>query len=674
MRAIVFVSVVACSAPAPRSATHPAPPRHMPTALERAEAFEHGDGVPRDYAAAAAIYRESCAAGAGDLAACRRLMAAELDARGVDRSRPQAFALAAAMCAHDDLTGCLATAMAGTTPPQDVIDRYQRLVAEPCDAAHLARCELPLDPFGFMSQSSSREYAGNEFAGRGCALGVLEACVELRFASGDEHTAAMAVLAKACHHGDATACDAIDQPLDASPLCAAHDYGACMALACAGDISAAELARAHGADADCERRPPYAITPPVAIAPTPQLTFDSLAFRQVGIGRPGPVWFEAINAGTHPIDTALGEVYAYDAAGNQLGRHHFELRQVGLAPGAGTALELSDVEGVTFEPCVDVITFADDRYHTRVARCPTTKARGVRWGTGGDNVLLRVDLDDIPLADDWVSTFVPSLAEPFEQTHAGVVVDPVSAGASAVDLAGPATDLAALTKELGGSVLELPAVWSPVSIAYTLPGVTSLRLSARTLARIFAHDIKRWDDPAIAADNRGHAPSALPIVVIQETSRNDELVVTTYLARFARAAWKPGAIHDKPLPAATSWLRSFEIGKQLADTPGAIAFVGPGVAEQAMLPVAQLQSARGAFVAPTPATVAAGAYPLVAARSLYVSTRQPDRATADAVRAYVAWLLGDGLAIFEKLGYVRRPPAVTETALAHLTALTYAAP
>jgi ABC-type phosphate transport system substrate-binding protein len=279
-------------------------------------------------------------------------------------------------------------------------------------------------------------------------------------------------------------------------------------------------------------------------------------------------------------------------------------------------------------------------------------------------------MPDIPLADDWNGTFVRNFSEPFERVHAGVLVQPISGGAGTVELAGPATDVERLTTELGGAVVELPAVWSPVTIAYNLDGVDDLRLAPRTLAGIFAGSISRWDDPAIARDNRGRALPSRPIVVLQETSLDDEVVVTRYLERTARAAWKLGETSDSPFFAGVTHLRAYEIGGKLADTAGAIGYVGPGVAETAKLQVARLQDARGAFVAPTPATIAARTYPLVAPRTVYVATKQPDAATADAVRVYATWLLSDGLAVFEQLGYVRQPAKVTEAALTGLRAVT----
>jgi len=51
-------------------------------------------------------------------------------------------------------------------------------------------------------------------------------------------------------------------------------------------------------------------------------------------------------------------------------------------------------------------------------------------------------------------------------------------------------------------MIHLPVVAAPVAILYNVPGMRGqLHLSPTTLAKIFASEITRWDDPAIKADN-----------------------------------------------------------------------------------------------------------------------------------------------------------------------------
>ena len=54
-----------------------------------------------------------------------------------------------------------------------------------------------------------------------------------------------------------------------------------------------------------------------------------------------------------------------------------------------------------------------------------------------------------------------------------------------------------------GSFLYVPTVAAPITVSYNLSGVDKLQLSPDTLAKIFQTDIKKWNDPAVAADNPG---------------------------------------------------------------------------------------------------------------------------------------------------------------------------
>jgi ABC-type phosphate transport system substrate-binding protein/TPR repeat protein len=655
-------------------------PRAAASPMAQARAFELGDAVARDYAAAAAIYAQQCASGSGRLDACRCLLQATVEGRGADVDLARAAELARAMCAHRDLVGCIGLVMSRSAVTDDLAATIKELIATPCDAQHLDRCEVARDPFSGFDQSSSAEYADRAFDARGCSLGVLDACERLKYDEGAEHDAAFVTLGKACDHGDAIACSTVDRPIDPTLLCAAHDYDACAALGCAGDATAAETASAHGVDAGCSRparRRQLASARAIAtgIVPAPRQRFDSVEFRRLdshhGSRRSS---YQIYNVGTRPIDLAFGAIYVYDDAGQQLARLAFEHRDP-LAPGAGTTLELHGPSGASFEGCLDLIQF-DGESAPGLARCPDAKPKGVRWGDGRDTVELRVDLSGIPLADGWVGTLEPTLAEPFEATHFGVRVRALDSSDVALWLASEPTT-AAMLKEFTaahGPALELPLVLEPTSIVYRLSGVDGLQLSPDTLAKIFARRIVTWDDPAIARDNPKRALPSIPIVVYQSSSRSDQWRLTQYLTKAAPRAWKLGVTSDAAFSADAAWIDARR--KVPADkwTEGAITFVGPGIAESAQLAVAKLRNARGRFVAPTPESVSSGDYPLASSRSLFVAVTQPDQPTADAVSAYASWLLTDGLPIFDRLGYGRQPAAVTRAALARLGKLTVGVP
>ena len=49
--------------------------------------------------------------------------------------------------------------------------------------------------------------------------------------------------------------------------------------------------------------------------------------------------------------------------------------------------------------------------------------------------------------------------------------------------------------------VNLPVYLDGVAVIYNLPGVTDLKLSSATIAKIFSLKITTWNDPAIVADN-----------------------------------------------------------------------------------------------------------------------------------------------------------------------------
>ena len=70
----------------------------------------------------------------------------------------------------------------------------------------------------------------------------------------------------------------------------------------------------------------------------------------------------------------------------------------------------------------------------------------------------------------------------------------------------------------GNPAWNLPLVFGPVAMAYNLEGVDKLVVNADVLAKIFQGQIKKWNDPAIAALNSG---ATLPDADITPIYRSD---------------------------------------------------------------------------------------------------------------------------------------------------------
>jgi phosphate transport system substrate-binding protein len=267
----------------------------------------------------------------------------------------------------------------------------------------------------------------------------------------------------------------------------------------------------------------------------------------------------------------------------------------------------------------------------------------------------------------------------FQEANAGATVsyDPVGSGggrtqfiAGGVDFAGSDSalsgdELAGAEKRCGGpdALVEVPVYVSPIAIAYNLKGVDGLRLSPATLARIFTHDITRWDDPAIRADNPG---VDLPSTRITTVSRSDESGTTQnvqeYLHAVAPSVWSYEPSSTWPVTG----------GESAQGTSGVVDAIGAGdgtvgYADESQvgdLGVARIKvgaeyvapsaGAAAAILEESPRAPGGGAhvltytlrrtstnadtYPIVLTSYALACTRYPDAARASLVRGYLAYV------------------------------------
>ncbi len=102
-----------------------------------------------------------------------------------------------------------------------------------------------------------------------------------------------------------------------------------------------------------------------------------------------------------------------------------------------------------------------------------------------------------------------------------------------------AGETAAATKACGSPAIDIPMVTGPVAVAYNVSGVKDLTLTPTVMAQIFSGKIKTWNDPAIAAINKG---VSLPSSNITVFFRSDESGTTqnfeTYLHDAAPSDYK----------------------------------------------------------------------------------------------------------------------------------------
>ncbi|WP_068396784.1 extracellular solute-binding protein, partial [Kribbia dieselivorans] len=213
----------------------------------------------------------------------------------------------------------------------------------------------------------------------------------------------------------------------------------------------------------------------------------------------------------------------------------------------------------------------------------------------------------------------------FVTNHPGVTVnyEPIGSDHGAAQFIAGEVDLAALDTPLTGQqlrdarercsseVIQLPVHIAAVSIVYSAPGVTDLRLSPQTLAAIFNRQITRWNDPRIAADNPG---LTLPQDRLRTVHRLDDAwqsqALSAYLTSVDPRAWPYPAtlqwpITDGPLQRAAKGTE--ELLEVVADGKGRVGYATMDQTTPASgreVKVAALRSG-ARWVAPSAATAAA---------------------------------------------------------------------
>ena len=80
-------------------------------------------------------------------------------------------------------------------------------------------------------------------------------------------------------------------------------------------------------------------------------------------------------------------------------------------------------------------------------------------------------------------------------------------------------------------------MFGPVAMAYNIEGVDKLVVNGDVLAKIFQGQIKKWNDPAIAALNSG---ATLPDTDIKPIYRSDSSGTTDNFQKYLGAAAAAG--------------------------------------------------------------------------------------------------------------------------------------
>ena len=291
-----------------------------------------------------------------------------------------------------------------------------------------------------------------------------------------------------------------------------------------------------------------------------------------------------------------------------------------------------------------------------------------------------------PLYAKWFKTY--------GATHEGMQIDYQSVGSGSgvkavidktVDFG--ASDAAMTPDEMGKvdvGVQCLPMTAGGIVLAYNLEGVKELKLPRKAYVGIFLGTVKKWNDPLIAAANKGTTLPDLPInVVLRADSSGTTFVFTKHLSAISEEFAKSPGVNKMPnWPVGTKSKGNEGVAAGLKTTPGSIGYLEYGYAKNAEIPMAVLENKAGKFVAPTiaagQAALAAvtipenliawlpdpegdGSYPIVTYTWLLCYKKYPDAKKSAALKDVVRYCVTDGQKDSESLGYIPLPAKVVES-------------
>ncbi len=248
----------------------------------------------------------------------------------------------------------------------------------------------------------------------------------------------------------------------------------------------------------------------------------------------------------------------------------------------------------------------------------------------------------------------------------------------------------------GSTAITIPITAGGIAVTYNLSGVTSLKLSAPTIAGIFDGKIVKWNDPAIAADNSGATLPATPISVFyRNDSSGSTSVFTSFLKADAPSDWTLGASKTITFFTSAQGAKgSAGVAAGVKQTSGGITYVETSFAKAQSLPIASIKG-EGDYVDATSATVStaigegfavtgtgndlAGAmaydkmakgYPISTVSYAIVCSKYKDAAKGSLVKSYLGYAVTTGQTAADSLGFAPLPSDLATKALASISAIS----
>ncbi len=251
---------------------------------------------------------------------------------------------------------------------------------------------------------------------------------------------------------------------------------------------------------------------------------------------------------------------------------------------------------------------------------------------------------------------------------------------------GPMNDdqLKAYQEKHGFGILHFPTVLGAVVPTYNITGVdATLNFTPEALAGIYLGKITKWNDPAIAASNKGVKLPAEDIVVVHRADGSGTTYCwTDYLSKVSDE-WKTkvGKGTSVNWPVGLGGKGNEGVTGTVKNTPNSIGYVELIYAESNKIPYGNVKNAGDTFVKASLTAVSAAAagaakdmpddfrvsitnapgktaYPISTFTWLLIPEKFSDAAKRDAIKGFLKWALADGQSYAESLSYAKLPKEV----------------
>ena len=293
-----------------------------------------------------------------------------------------------------------------------------------------------------------------------------------------------------------------------------------------------------------------------------------------------------------------------------------------------------------------------------------------------------------PLYQQWFQKY---------KTKTGVAINyqPIGSGGGIKNITAKAVDFGASDAPMNEAemqaapgILHVPTVAGAVCVSYNVPGVPPhIHLTGTVIAAIYLGTVKTWNDPAISALNPGTTLPATPIVACHRSDGSGTTnIFTNYLSEIS-PAWKTsvGAGKSVKWPNGLGGKGNAGIAQLLQQNAGSIGYIELADAVQNKINFADVQNAKGNFIAPSvEATTAAASgvilpadfrkvitntsaskgYPITGFTFLLVYPNSKPE-----LKQFLLWAMADGQKDAAGLNYAPLPPAIQQKAVAEINGM-----